>query len=135
MSLSHKQICLQDNEMIELFVTLMKSNIDVGIVTAAGYPGEASKFENRIQGLLKAFSQYRLPATITNRCEKAGCFHVCTYVPFVFKFVHLAHILRGWASPTRLVPACHSCPMLSLACGCVIQLASLLNAATPTPHE
>jgi hypothetical protein len=59
---------LQDNEMIELFVTLMKSNIDVGIVTAAGYPGEASKFENRIQGLLKAFSQYRLPATITNRC-------------------------------------------------------------------
>jgi IMP and pyridine-specific 5'-nucleotidase len=58
--------------MIELFVTLMKSNIDVGIVTAAGYPGEAAKFENRIQGLLAAFSKYRLPATITNRC-------VCVY--------------------------------------------------------
>jgi IMP and pyridine-specific 5'-nucleotidase len=52
--------------MIELFVTLMKSNIDVGIVTAAGYPGEAAKFENRIQGLLAAFNKY--PATITNRC-------------------------------------------------------------------
>ncbi|KAF6251627.1 IMP-specific 5'-nucleotidase-domain-containing protein [Scenedesmus sp. NREL 46B-D3] len=62
----------QDNEMIELFVTLMKSNIDVGIVTAAGYPGEASKFESRIQGLLAAFSKYRLPATITNRFHLMG---------------------------------------------------------------
>lgn len=53
--------------MIELFLTLMKSNIDVGIVTAAGYPGDATKFENRIQGLLAAFKQHRLPATITNR--------------------------------------------------------------------
>lgn len=57
----------QDNEMIQLFIALMKSNIDVSIVTAAGYPGDASKFENRIQGLLTSFSKYRLPASITNR--------------------------------------------------------------------
>uniref|UniRef100_A0A383VVS2 IMP-specific 5'-nucleotidase 1 n=2 Tax=Tetradesmus obliquus TaxID=3088 RepID=A0A383VVS2_TETOB len=62
----------QDNEMIEIFVTLMKSNIDVGIVTAAGYPGEAAKFESRIQGLLAAFSKYKLPATITNRFHLMG---------------------------------------------------------------
>eukprot|EP00879_Flechtneria_rotunda_P011066 GHRR01011562.1.p1 GENE.GHRR01011562.1~~GHRR01011562.1.p1 ORF type:complete len:276 (+),score=73.08 GHRR01011562.1:252-1079(+) len=57
----------QDNEMIELFVELMKSNVDVAIVTAAGYPGDASKFENRIQGLLAAFKARKLPASITNR--------------------------------------------------------------------
>jgi len=57
----------QDSLMIQLFITLMKSNIDVGIVTAAGYPGDASKFENRIQGLLSAFKKYKLPASITNR--------------------------------------------------------------------
>ena len=43
-------------------------NIDVAIVTAAGYPGDASKFEGRLQGLLQAFKQHKLPPSITNRC-------------------------------------------------------------------
>lgn len=64
----------QDNEMIQLFIALMKSNIDVAIVTAAGYPGDASKFENRIQGLLAAFKKYRLPANITNRWVILVCY-------------------------------------------------------------
>ncbi len=61
----------QDNEMIQLFITLMRANVDVGIVTAAGYPGEAAKFENRIKGLLNAFS--KLPQSITNRCACDVC--------------------------------------------------------------
>jgi hypothetical protein len=40
----------------------------VGIVTAAGYPGEAEKFERRLAGLLETFRQMRLAPEITNRC-------------------------------------------------------------------
>ena len=39
----------------------------VAIVTAAGYPGEANKFERRLAGLLEAFRVLKLPADITNR--------------------------------------------------------------------
>ena len=45
----------------------VQMNIDVAIVTAAGYPGDASKFEGRLQGLLQAFKRHKLPAAITNR--------------------------------------------------------------------
>lgn len=41
--------------------------VQVAIVTAAGYPGEAIKFERRLTGLLEAFRQLRLPPEITNR--------------------------------------------------------------------
>jgi IMP and pyridine-specific 5'-nucleotidase len=61
----------QDNEMIQLFMSLMKMGIDVAIVTAAGYPGDASKFEGRLQGLLQAFKRHKLPASITNRYNTA----------------------------------------------------------------
>lgn len=47
-------------------------NIDVAIVTAAGYPGDASKFEGRLQGLLEAFKRHKLPPSITNRWVGAG---------------------------------------------------------------
>jgi hypothetical protein len=52
-------------------------NIDVAIVTAAGYPGDASKFEGRLQGLLEAFKRHRLPPTITHRCGVCFCVCVC----------------------------------------------------------
>lgn len=50
----------------------LQMNIDVAIVTAAGYPGDASKFEGRLQGLLKAFERHKLPPSITNRCAAAA---------------------------------------------------------------
>ena len=42
--------------------------IHVAIVTAAGYPGDASRFEERVAGLLAAFKRRRLSPNITNRC-------------------------------------------------------------------
>lgn len=42
--------------------------MQVAIVTAAGYPGEAHKFEGRLAGLLEAFRTQKLPAEITDRC-------------------------------------------------------------------
>lgn len=57
----------QDSIMSSLMVSLMKSNVHVAIVTAAGYPGDTAKFEARINGLLQAFTKYKLPQEITDR--------------------------------------------------------------------
>lgn len=62
----------QDNRMIRHMVDLMGSNIHVAIVTAAGYPGEAQRFEQRVEGLLAAFRDLRLPDSITNRFHIVG---------------------------------------------------------------
>lgn len=54
--------------MIQLIIDLMNLGVHVAIVTAAGYPGDAERFEQRVQGLLEAFRQQRLPDHITDRC-------------------------------------------------------------------
>jgi IMP and pyridine-specific 5'-nucleotidase len=53
-----------DNKMIGHIVKLMREGIQVAIVTAAGYPGNASKFEGRLAGLLDAFKELELPPQI-----------------------------------------------------------------------
>ena len=50
-------------------MALMRSNVHVAIVTAAGYPGQAERFEQRVEGLLAAFRHLRLPAEVTDRFE------------------------------------------------------------------
>ncbi len=59
---------MQDNRMIHHIIDLMQQKVHVAIVTAAGYPGDASRFEQRVEGLLAAFRSQRLLDDITNRC-------------------------------------------------------------------
>ncbi len=54
--------------MIHHIIDLMQQKVHVAIVTAAGYPGDASRFEQRVEGLLAAFRSQRLLDDITNRC-------------------------------------------------------------------
>lgn len=61
-----------DNDMIKLIITLMRSNVHVAIVTAAGYPGAPERFEQRVQGLLYAFTQLDLPPAVTGRFHIMG---------------------------------------------------------------
>jgi hypothetical protein len=42
----------RDNAMIRKIVALLQAGVHVGVVTAAGYPGEAARFEGRLKGLL-----------------------------------------------------------------------------------
>ncbi len=51
-------------------ISLMQSGIDVAIVTAAGYPGQPEKFEERVAGLLAAFRRLRMGSDITDRCAR-----------------------------------------------------------------
>ena len=56
-----------DSKMIGHIINLMRSNVHVAIVTAAGYPGQADKFEQRVAGLTATFRQMRLPQHIMDR--------------------------------------------------------------------
>ncbi len=78
---TQKSICVQGgavcmrrliNAQVGHIISLMQSGIDVAIVTAAGYPGQPEKFEERVAGLLAAFRRLRLPSEITDR-------HVLSY--------------------------------------------------------
>lgn len=62
----------QDSEMIRLFVSLMRMGVHVAIVTAAGYPNDAAKFEGRIGGLLSAFRRLRLSPEVVGRFHLMG---------------------------------------------------------------
>ena len=62
----------QDSQMIRLMLQLMKSNVHVAIVTAAGYPNDAKKFEERVRGLLDTFKRHKMPASITDRYGLVG---------------------------------------------------------------
>ncbi len=63
----------QDSQMIGHMINLMRSNVHVGIVTAAGYPGDAAKFEQRIAGLLQAFKRLNLSPQVTSRWVAIQC--------------------------------------------------------------
>ncbi|KAG0318885.1 IMP 5'-nucleotidase [Dissophora globulifera] len=49
-----------NSPLIPLLITLMRAGLRVAIVTAAGYPGDASKYEERLTGLLRGFQTYNL---------------------------------------------------------------------------
>lgn len=61
-----------DNDMIRLIVQLMRANVHVAIVTAAGYPGAPERFAHRVEGLLAAFSSLNLPKEVTDRFHIMG---------------------------------------------------------------
>ncbi|CAB4397613.1 unnamed protein product [Rhizophagus irregularis] len=56
-----------DSALVNLLVSLLKYNLIVCVVTAAGYPGDALRYEQRLSGLLKGFENARLSK---NMCEK-----------------------------------------------------------------
>lgn len=63
---------LQDNQMIKHLVALLRNNVHVAIVTAAGYPGEPEKFEQRLAGLLRKFKEIQLPPELCARFHVMG---------------------------------------------------------------
>ena len=61
-----------DNDMIRLIISLMRLGVHVAIVTAAGYPQEPEKFEQRVEGLLVAFQMLDLPKQVVDRFHIMG---------------------------------------------------------------
>ncbi|KAI8320524.1 IMP-specific 5'-nucleotidase 1 [Martensiomyces pterosporus] len=50
----------EDNQLTALLIALLRRGITVAIVTAAGYGGNAERYETRLSGLLKGFSNAQL---------------------------------------------------------------------------
>lgn len=91
----------QDNAMIGQIISLMISGVHVAIVTAAGYPGDAGRFEMRVKGLLDAFRSLRLDS------EVLGRFHIiggeCNYLLRCRDDYRLAFVPDdSWKSPAML---------------------------------
>lgn len=59
-----------DNQMIEHVLDLMRCGVHVAIVTAAGYPGQPDRFEQRFAGLLARLR--RLPPRVVRRFHIMG---------------------------------------------------------------
>ena len=79
----------------------------MAIVTAAGYPGEADRFEERVAGLIAAFKRQRLPISVTSRSGFSFVHHTSKLLKqmetlsFVFRLLADA-ILRKWSAALRL---------------------------------
>ncbi|KAG0256769.1 IMP 5'-nucleotidase [Mortierella polycephala] len=73
MTLYDDGTCFADNNtLIPLLVTLMRAGLRVAIVTAAGYPGDASKYEERLAGLLRNFQSNNLSEKLLERFYVLG---------------------------------------------------------------
>src|SRR5437016_12999980 len=71
----------RDSGLVDLLVQLLKYDLYVGVVTAAGYPGEARCYEERLSGLLKGFSDAKLPKNV---CERFFVLGKLFFLPFFF---------------------------------------------------
>ncbi|GJJ72621.1 IMP and pyridine-specific 5'-nucleotidase [Entomortierella parvispora] len=61
-----------NSPLIPLLITLMRAGLRVAIVTAAGYPGDASKYEERLTGLLRSFGNQQLSEKLLERFYVLG---------------------------------------------------------------
>ena len=109
-------------------ISLMRSGIDVAIVTAAGYPGQPDKFEERVAGLLAAFRKLRLPDEITDR--------YCSLKPLLtFHGIQSSHVASASSTSGHQahalaegVHACRDVPQKSAGKFCVHSSVILLDA-------
>lgn len=91
-----------DNKMIGHIIKLMREGINVAIVTAAGYPGNAEKFEGRLAGLLDAFRELELPQNVTKLFHVMGgeCNYLLGVNPHTYKLEFVSDEL--WKSSDML---------------------------------
>eukprot|EP00240_Pyramimonas_obovata_P004590 CAMPEP_0118940852 /NCGR_PEP_ID=MMETSP1169-20130426/32495_1 /TAXON_ID=36882 /ORGANISM="Pyramimonas obovata, Strain CCMP722" /LENGTH=398 /DNA_ID=CAMNT_0006885469 /DNA_START=467 /DNA_END=1663 /DNA_ORIENTATION=+ len=92
----------QNNKMIKLINSLLRCNTHVAIVTAAGYPGEPERFEQRLAGLLQAFKETQLPPELCDRFFVMGgeCNYLLRLTPtYRLEFVEE----HKWRLPSMLL--------------------------------
>ena len=91
----------QDNTMIAEITTLMEAGCHIAIVTAAGYPGETVRFEERVRGLLDHFRDIHMPREVLSRFHIMG--GECNYLLNVDENFRLQFVApEGWMSPDML---------------------------------
>ena len=64
--------------MIRKIVALLAAGLHVGVVTAAGYPGDAARFEGRLKGLLVRAARMRAACVA---CAEGDVCVLCSCTP------------------------------------------------------
>jgi IMP and pyridine-specific 5'-nucleotidase len=87
----------RDSKLVGLIISLLQNNIKVAIVTAAGYPGDSRRYEQRLSGLIDGFKQCANRRILENFYVMGG---ECNYL---FKFnaekLELEYIPEGIYQP------------------------------------
>ena len=53
--------CIESMEMVLMIVEMLRAGLIFGLVTAAGYPGQAARYEARLEKLLQVCAADRTP--------------------------------------------------------------------------
>ena len=84
------------SKMIDLILGLLANNVNVAIITAAGYPS-TTRFEERVAGLLEVFKDLKVPNEILGRFYIMG--GECNYLLKINEEYRLEFIPRAeWVS-------------------------------------
>jgi len=62
----------EDSKMISLILGLLRNGVNVAIITAAGYPGQVGRYEERLDGLLRVFKRLQVPREVLDRFYLMG---------------------------------------------------------------
>ncbi|KAJ3313729.1 IMP 5'-nucleotidase [Boothiomyces sp. JEL0838] len=73
----------KDSALVGLIISLLEHGIKVAIVTAAGYPGDAVRYEQRLSGLLDGFRNFKKNKDIFSNFYVLGgeCNYLFQYSP------------------------------------------------------
>ena len=87
----------RDSKMIDLILGLLRNEVNVAIITAAGYPGQVGRYEERLEGLLEVFEKLRVPKEVLDRFYVMG--GECNYLLKIDENYKMFFIPRTeWAS-------------------------------------
>eukprot|EP00842_Homolaphlyctis_polyrhiza_P005492 jgi/Hompol1/5944/HPOL_000909-RA len=98
----------RDSQLVELIVSLLRSNIAVAIVTAAGYAGDPTRYEGRLSGLIEGFRNSDLLPSMLSQFYVLGgeCNYLFRYDPATHRLVYLRaetyqpERIRKWSTAT-----------------------------------
>ncbi|CAI2163008.1 14539_t:CDS:10 [Funneliformis geosporum] len=86
-----------DSELVKLLMRLLEHKLYVCVVTAAGYSGDASRYEQRLSGLLKGFENARLSKEMCENFFLLG--GECNYLFQCQENYHLKYIKESEYQP------------------------------------
>ncbi|KAJ1940440.1 IMP 5'-nucleotidase [Linderina macrospora] len=96
----------ENNALTGLLVNLLRRGVTVAIVTAAGYGGEAARYEHRLSGLLTNFEKAKLTESQVNRfyvlggeCNFLFRCNASYHLEFMADDQYESSRLRSWTDP------------------------------------
>ncbi|KAJ3332975.1 IMP 5'-nucleotidase [Blyttiomyces sp. JEL0837] len=102
-----------DSELVDLIVGLLRADIHVAIVTAAGYPGDAARYEKRLSGLLDGIRSSDLPHSKQNKFHVLGgecnyLFHynaVSEHLEYMKEDLYQPVYVKAWSNASDRIAA------------------------------